>query len=79
MLHVYENIGILERAGDDAPIPDVDDTCVRTLPGGWQEFTSDSGRAYFFHPHSGHSQWKPPRQLASPEQVGSEICNQVMG
>jgi hypothetical protein len=71
--HVYENVGTLDvatAAVDDPPIPDVNDEKVRSVADGWIEY-SFGGRPYFFHPQSGLSRWKPPRQLVYTPNVST--------
>jgi hypothetical protein len=61
-------------AADRPPAPDVSDEPVRVLNDGWVEY-SLSGRPYFFHQQTGHSQWKPPRLLATPAEVSAMLSS----
>ncbi|XP_065349657.1 rho GTPase-activating protein 12-like isoform X4 [Cloeon dipterum] len=45
----------------DPPTPDSREKPQRVLPGGWSEFRTENGRAYYFHSITGIKSWKPPR------------------
>uniref|UniRef100_A0A914V2S2 Uncharacterized protein n=1 Tax=Plectus sambesii TaxID=2011161 RepID=A0A914V2S2_9BILA len=73
--HHYQNVQELENAAAERPpAPDVSDEPVRVLNDGWVEY-SLNGRPYFFHPHTGLSQWKPPRLMATPAEVAAMLSN----
>lgn len=74
-IHHYQNVQELEStASERPPAPDVSDEPVRILNDGWVEY-SLNGRPYFFHQHTGLSQWKPPRQLATPAEVAAMLSS----
>ncbi|KRX78955.1 WW domain-containing protein [Trichinella sp. T6] len=60
---IYANIEECTDMSIPAITPDMQP--VRTLSNGWQEYISESGRPFFYHPLIEIASWKPPRSSTS--------------
>ncbi|KRZ13788.1 WW domain-containing protein [Trichinella zimbabwensis] len=60
---IYANIEECTDMSIPAITPDMQP--IRTLSNGWQEYISESGRPFFYHPLIEIASWKPPRSSTS--------------
>uniref|UniRef100_A0A0N5AJ45 Rho-GAP domain-containing protein n=1 Tax=Syphacia muris TaxID=451379 RepID=A0A0N5AJ45_9BILA len=81
---VYANMEQLQKESISCgipPSPDVNENPVRILGNGWFEYTTESGRPYFFNSERGESSWKPPRfqisKLSEDEETTEVPLNEV--
>ncbi|KRX96885.1 WW domain-containing protein, partial [Trichinella pseudospiralis] len=68
---IYANIEECTDMSIPAITPDMQP--IRTLSNGWQEYISESGRPFFYHPLIEIASWKPPRSSTST--TNQQQCN----